>query len=177
VACRTVTVPQHPNGAGDPGLSQPVGQTGHGERQDEAERGRADRAADWAAGASIAANVRRDLRRALALVPGLNPADWTPRELRHAFVSLLSDAGVPSRTSRSSSAIAAPPSPNWSTGIRSGPSSRPAQQLWIDSSDTANQVRSHSIGHSPGRCGRFGSPEPASDLVGDTGFEPVTSSV
>jgi len=25
VACRTVTVPQHPNGAGDPGLSQPVG--------------------------------------------------------------------------------------------------------------------------------------------------------
>jgi integrase len=42
-----------------------------------------------------AANVRRDLRRALALVPGLNPADWTPRELRHSFVSLLSDAGVP----------------------------------------------------------------------------------
>jgi integrase len=41
-----------------------------------------------------AANVRRDLRRALALVPGLNPADWTPRELRHSFVSLLSDAGV-----------------------------------------------------------------------------------
>jgi len=42
-----------------------------------------------------AANVRRDLRRALALVPGLDPADWTPRELRHSFVSLLSDAGVP----------------------------------------------------------------------------------
>jgi len=42
-----------------------------------------------------AANVRRDLRRALALVPRLNPDDWTPRELRHSFVSLLSDAGVP----------------------------------------------------------------------------------
>jgi integrase len=42
-----------------------------------------------------AANVRPDLRRALALVPRLNPADWTPRELRHSFVSLLSDAGVP----------------------------------------------------------------------------------
>ena len=42
-----------------------------------------------------AANVRRDLRRALGLVPGLTPADWTPRELRHSFVSLLSDAGVP----------------------------------------------------------------------------------
>ena len=41
------------------------------------------------------ANVRRDLRRALTLVPGLEPEDWTPRELRHSFVSLLSDAGVP----------------------------------------------------------------------------------
>jgi integrase len=42
-----------------------------------------------------AANVRRNLRRALTLVPGLNPADWTPRELRHSFVSVLSDAGLP----------------------------------------------------------------------------------
>ena len=36
-----------------------------------------------------------NFRRALALVPGLNPSEWTPRELRHSFVSLLSDAGVP----------------------------------------------------------------------------------
>ena len=43
----------------------------------------------------LAGNVRRDFRRALALVPGLNPSEWTPRELRHSFVSLLSDAGVP----------------------------------------------------------------------------------
>ena len=42
-----------------------------------------------------AANVRRDLRRALALVPGIKPEDWTPRELRHSFVSVLSDAGLP----------------------------------------------------------------------------------
>ena len=27
--------------------------------------------------------------------PGLNPAEWTPRELRHSFVSVLSDSGVP----------------------------------------------------------------------------------
>ena len=40
-------------------------------------------------------NVRRNFRRALALVAGLNPSEWTPRELRHSFVSLLSDAGVP----------------------------------------------------------------------------------
>ncbi len=42
-----------------------------------------------------AANVRRDFRRALELVPGMNPSEWTPRELRHSFVSLLSEAGVP----------------------------------------------------------------------------------
>lgn len=57
-----------------------------------------------------AANVRRDFRRALRLVnaeyarrqkaehqpvgPLLNPDDWTPRELRHSFVSLLSDMGL-----------------------------------------------------------------------------------
>lgn len=42
-----------------------------------------------------AANVRRDLRRALALVPGIASESWTPRELRHSFVSVLSDAGLP----------------------------------------------------------------------------------
>lgn len=42
-----------------------------------------------------AANVRRGLRRALAVVEGIDPAEWTPRELRHSFVSVLSDAGVP----------------------------------------------------------------------------------
>jgi integrase len=41
-----------------------------------------------------AANVRRDFRRALALVPGVDPDMWTPRELRHSFVSVLSDAGM-----------------------------------------------------------------------------------
>ncbi len=42
-----------------------------------------------------AANVRRYFRRALAGVDGVEPGEWTPRELRHSFVSLLSDAGVP----------------------------------------------------------------------------------
>jgi integrase len=42
-----------------------------------------------------AANVRRDLRRALGHVSGIDPAAWTPRELRHSFVSVLSDAGIP----------------------------------------------------------------------------------
>lgn len=49
-----------------------------------------------AAGTELdAANVRRAYRRVLAAVDGLDSADWTPRELRHSFVSLLSDNGVP----------------------------------------------------------------------------------
>ncbi|GAA2492300.1 site-specific integrase [Terrabacter carboxydivorans] len=44
-------------------------------------------------GALDPANVRRAFR-AVAQRAGLEAADWTPRELRHSFVSLLSDAGV-----------------------------------------------------------------------------------
>lgn len=40
-----------------------------------------------------AANVRRTFR-SIAKKAGLNAAEWTPRELRHSFVSLLSDSGV-----------------------------------------------------------------------------------
>jgi integrase len=40
-----------------------------------------------------AANVRRAFRRVVAKA-GLDPAAWTPRELRHSFVSVLSDSGV-----------------------------------------------------------------------------------
>ncbi|ADJ41835.1 phage integrase [Amycolatopsis mediterranei S699] len=40
-----------------------------------------------------AANVRRGFRRILKLA-GLEPKNWTPRELRHSFVSLLSDSGL-----------------------------------------------------------------------------------
>ena len=41
-----------------------------------------------------AANIRRALRT-VAAKAGLNSTAWTPRELRHSFVSLMSDAGVP----------------------------------------------------------------------------------
>ena len=40
-----------------------------------------------------AANVRRAVRRILRAA-GLTAQEWTPRELRHSFVSLLSDDGV-----------------------------------------------------------------------------------
>lgn len=42
-----------------------------------------------------AANVRRAFRQTLTRAEGIDPAEWTPRELRHSFVSLLSDSGVP----------------------------------------------------------------------------------
>jgi site-specific recombinase XerD len=40
-----------------------------------------------------AANVRRTFRRTVEAA-GLDPGEWSPRELRHSFVSLLSDDGV-----------------------------------------------------------------------------------
>jgi integrase len=42
-----------------------------------------------------AANVRRAFRAVLKDADGVNPKEWTPRELRHSFVSLLSDNGLP----------------------------------------------------------------------------------
>jgi integrase len=39
-------------------------------------------------------NVRRTFRRVLEATE-LDPTAWTPRELRHSFVSLLSDSGIP----------------------------------------------------------------------------------
>jgi integrase len=47
-----------------------------------------------ATGAELdAANVRRAFRR-VAKLAGLDERAWTPRELRHSFVSLLSDSGM-----------------------------------------------------------------------------------
>jgi integrase len=43
-----------------------------------------------------AANVRRDFK-AIVKRAGLKP-EWTPREVRHSFVSLLSDHGIPLET-------------------------------------------------------------------------------
>ena len=39
-------------------------------------------------------SARRAFRAALDQVPGLDSAAWTPRELRHSFVSLLSNSGM-----------------------------------------------------------------------------------
>ncbi|WP_449063725.1 site-specific integrase [Planomonospora algeriensis] len=44
--------------------------------------------------AMSAGNVRRDMRKIIERA-GLRGTDWTPREMRHSFVSLLSASGVP----------------------------------------------------------------------------------
>lgn len=67
-----------------------------------------------------AANVRCDFRRALALVHGLDPREWTPRELRHSFVSLLSDAGVPVEEISQLVGHSGTSVTNWSIVTRSG---------------------------------------------------------
>lgn len=40
-------------------------------------------------------NVRRDFRNAIKSAAGVDAREWTPRELRHSFVSVLSDSGIP----------------------------------------------------------------------------------
>ncbi|MFI6496812.1 tyrosine recombinase XerC [Nonomuraea typhae] len=44
--------------------------------------------------AMTAHNVRRDFRKVIGKA-GLDGSEWTPREMRHSFVSLLSDSGMP----------------------------------------------------------------------------------
>ncbi|MCU1432165.1 MAG: site-specific integrase [Actinotalea sp.] len=45
-------------------------------------------------GTALDANVRRTFRDAFRAAEGIDAAEWTPRQLRHSFVSLLSDSGV-----------------------------------------------------------------------------------
>ncbi|MFI7702410.1 hypothetical protein [Nonomuraea sp. NPDC049480] len=40
-------------------------------------------------------NVRRAFRSVIKDADGMDPEDWTPRQLRHGFVSLLSGYGLP----------------------------------------------------------------------------------
>jgi integrase len=40
-------------------------------------------------------NVSRDVRRALAKVPGIVPDEWTPRDWRHTYTSVMSAGEVP----------------------------------------------------------------------------------
>ena len=64
--------------------------------------------------------VRRAFRKVLAGTI-LDPAHWTPRELRHSFVSLLDDANVPIEKISRLVGHADTTTTETSTGSRSGP--------------------------------------------------------
>ena len=80
------------------------------------------------------ADVRRDFRAAIGRAAGVDARQWTPRELRHSFVSLLSDSGVPIEEISVSSGTAARWSRRSCTGSSSARSSSPARPSWIASS-------------------------------------------
>lgn len=74
----------------------------HQERQKEMKAKAGDRWTDHGlvfttryGSALDSADVRRDFRTSISGAIGLVASEWTPRELRHSFVSLLSDQGVP----------------------------------------------------------------------------------
>jgi integrase len=79
-------------------------------------------------------HVSRDVRRALAKVPGIVPDEWTPRDWRHTYTSVMSVGKVPleevSRTLGHSSTVVT----ERSTGMSSDPLSRWRGRRWTISS-------------------------------------------
>lgn len=109
-------------------------------------------------------NARRAFRSALAQVDGIDPEEWTPRELRHSFVSLLSDSGVPieeiSRlVGHSGTSV---------TELVYRHQIRPVIQTGAVVTDTLfhrrDQIDSHSVSHSATEEAPSGTPERASEL-------------
>ena len=76
MAGRAVPVPQHPNGAGDPGLLKPSGQEGDGAGPGEAECCGADRRSDRPAGAPVEVPHRRN--RSMTYSSRRRPIGCTP---------------------------------------------------------------------------------------------------
>jgi integrase len=110
-----------------------------------------------------AANVRRDFRRAVALTPGLNPVEWTPRELRHSFVSLLSASGV---TIEQISQLVGHKSTQVTETVYRH-ELRPVLTEGAEAMDeTCPETGSHSVSHSGHARGRFPSRETGLSICG-----------
>jgi Phage integrase family len=128
-------------------------------------------------------HVRRDFRNAIKGVEGLDPAEWTPRELRHSFVSLLSDNGVPIEeiaqlVGHSSTAVTE--LVYRSTASRSARFSSQVRWSWITSSTVSrgSLMRSYSLRYSLHRLSRSSSQARRLTwvfVVGMAGFEPAAS--
>ena len=117
-----------------------------------------------------AANVRRGFRRILQLA-GLEPKDWTPRELRHSFVSLLSDSGltieeISRLVGRSDTKV---------TELVYRHQLRPVIQDGAKAMDAISGFRSVVAPQSNDRKGRFAGREPALDLQGPQTADPSES--
>jgi site-specific recombinase XerD len=80
-----------------------------------------------------AANVRRSFRR-VAAAAGLDAQAWTPRELRHSFVSLLSSTGMSIEDISHLLATPAAASPSWCTTRSCGRCSPAVRARWTLSS-------------------------------------------
>ena len=97
-----------------------------------------------------AANVWRDLRRALGLVPGIVSENGRRGSYRTLSYRCCPTSASRSSRSRSSSATAGPRSPSWSTGTSCGPSSRPARPSWtafsLPTRDRRSQAGSQAAG-------------------------------
>ena len=119
-----------------------------------------------------ASHVRRSFRKVTATA-GLDPSEWTPRELRHSFVSLLSDADVPiehiSRlVGHSSTTI---------TETIYRKQIRPVIAHGADVMDRIFPGEADTVlSYSPLTVSRCGGDQLPSELVGVAGFEPAASS-
>ena len=127
-----------------------------------------------------AANVRRSFRL-VANAAGLNPKEWTPRELRHSFVSLLSSSGV---TIEEIAHLVGHGSTSVTGGVTEGTESGPPRALAVNELFGATQaIGRHSLADRSTDLSANARPRSQTRrslgvlLVGDTGFEPVTSSV
>jgi len=127
-----------------------------------------------------AANVRRAFRR-VAEVAGLDAETWTPRELRHSSLSLLSSTGLAiedishlvghanTRVTESVYREELRPVLTRGAGAMDALFPRPVgAQIGKQGSYRWSPRELHRLAVAPGQGGY---------LVGDTGFEPVTSSV
>jgi integrase len=89
-----------------------------------------------------AANVRREFR---AICTAANIGEhWTPRELRHSFVSLpVPPPASPSKKSPASPGTPAPAPPKSSTAANYAPSSPPEPKSWTPSSPQPTPSQAH----------------------------------
>jgi integrase len=97
-----------------------------------------------------AANVRRAFRK-VAKATGLAAEDWTPRELRHSFVSLLSSQGVPIEDIAALAGHVSTVVTEKSTGTSCGRCSEPGRRRWTRSFLICSSRRLSLPGHARGR--------------------------